>query len=339
MLTLSEVGWSSIASGVWPDKHLVDGRKFNTDPGQATKNGYLDFITRIETAAPSLNTYLASDWVNIGTTANGGPIFGSAMDASDNFTVAEEKLELWDAGDVQVTKAASSRLRRANPDASFVYLGVVDETAHLVGSATQSYKDAIATTDRRVGQVLRAVRSRPSYPFESWTVLVTTDHGQRALDEPSLVSHLSQTPLEITSFVIGAGPGLGAKVKKPLVVDVAPTVLRQLGLAVRPSWKLDGRPLARAAGRPRRSWRCGRGARAGSPPRFGSRVRPPGVRSLVLRLPAGVKVRGPVTALVNGRPVSRRVGRRTIVTRFSPRAVRKLSLRRGRTGKSDGEAT
>ena len=84
VLTLSEVGWSSIASGVWPDKHLVDGRKFNMDPGQATKNGYLDFITRIETAAPAFDTYLASDWVNLGTTENGGPIFGSAMDASFN---------------------------------------------------------------------------------------------------------------------------------------------------------------------------------------------------------------------------------------------------------------
>ena len=49
-LTLSEVGWSSIASGVWDDKHGVDGTKLNMDPGQATKNGYLDFLTRIENA-------------------------------------------------------------------------------------------------------------------------------------------------------------------------------------------------------------------------------------------------------------------------------------------------
>ena len=210
VLTLSEVGWSSIASGVWPAKHGVDGRKFNRDPGQATKNGYLDFITRIETAAPSLDTYLASDWVNIGTTENGGPIFGSAMDARFNVAIAEEKLELWNAGDVKVTQAASRHLRSADPDASFVYLGLVDETAHLVGSATPAYADAIATTDRRIGQLLRAVRSRPSYPFESWTVLVTTDHGQRPLDEPSLVSHLSQTPLEVTSFVAGSGPASAA---------------------------------------------------------------------------------------------------------------------------------
>jgi hypothetical protein len=45
-LTLSEVGWSSIASGVWDDKHGVDGSKLNMDPGQATKNGYLDLTSR-----------------------------------------------------------------------------------------------------------------------------------------------------------------------------------------------------------------------------------------------------------------------------------------------------
>ena len=60
VLTLSEVGWSSIASGVWPDKHGVDGRKFNMDPKQATKNGYLDFLTRVQRGEPRLDTYLAS---------------------------------------------------------------------------------------------------------------------------------------------------------------------------------------------------------------------------------------------------------------------------------------
>src|SRR5687767_682842 len=38
--TLSEVGWSSIATGVWPAKHGVKGYLLNNDPGQSTKNGY-----------------------------------------------------------------------------------------------------------------------------------------------------------------------------------------------------------------------------------------------------------------------------------------------------------
>ena len=228
-----------------------------------------------------------------------------------------------------MTQAASSRLRRADPDASFVYLGVVDETAHLVGSATPAYADAIATTDRRIGQLLRAVRSRPSYPFESWTILVTTDHGQRPLDEPSLVSHLSQTPLEITAFVAALGPGLGAKSQ-----EAARRGRRSHASSVSSGCR-SGRPgsstAVRCRGRaepPRRSSRCAEAApRAASPSRSGWAARLPGVRSVVLRLPAGVEVAGSVRALVNGRPVSAAPsGPRTIVARFSARALRRLSL-------------
>ena len=177
-ITLSEVGWSTIASGVWDDKHGVDGTKFNMDPGQATKNGYLDFLTRIENQRGRLSTYLASDWDNIGLAENGGPIFGTAMDSNFAARVPAETIDNWNRGDAAVTDAATRYLQRGNPDASFVYLGLVDETAHLAGSATPTYAAAIRTTDARIGRLLRAVRSRPTYQFESWTILVVTDHGQ-----------------------------------------------------------------------------------------------------------------------------------------------------------------
>jgi predicted AlkP superfamily pyrophosphatase or phosphodiesterase len=178
-LTLSEVGWSSIASSVWDDKHGVDGSKLNKDPGQATKNGYLDFLTRIENRRSRLSTFLASDWDNIGLPLNGGPIFGTARDTNFSARVPAETIDNWDRGDEEVTDASARYLLHGNADASFVYLGLVDETAHLAGSATPTYANAIATTDARIGRLLRAVRARPSYPFERWTILVVTDHGQR----------------------------------------------------------------------------------------------------------------------------------------------------------------
>ena len=141
---------------------------------------------------------------------------------------------------------ASRYLRRGDPDAGFVYLGLVDETAHLVGSALPPYAASIATTDARIGRILNAIRSRPSYPFEAWTVLVTTDHGQRPFDFPSVASHIGGTPLEETSFVFGAGPGLGKRSGQPKIVDIAPTVLHQLGIGVPASWNLDGRSLSAA---------------------------------------------------------------------------------------------
>ena len=122
-LTLSEVGWSTIASGVWEDKHGVDGHLLNMDPGQATKNGYLDFLTRVERSRPSLSTFLASDWDNIGLPLNGGPIFGSAMDVKFTPRVPSETIDNWNRGDAAVTTAAERYLRHGDPDAGFVYLG------------------------------------------------------------------------------------------------------------------------------------------------------------------------------------------------------------------------
>ena len=92
--TLSEVGWSTIATGVWPAKHGVRGYFLNMDPGQATKNGYLDFLSLIERERPQLSTFLASDWANIGLHESGGPIFGDSIDARSAVGGREHAREL-----------------------------------------------------------------------------------------------------------------------------------------------------------------------------------------------------------------------------------------------------
>jgi hypothetical protein len=336
-LTLSEVGWSSIASGVWEDKHGVDGTKLNMDPGQATKNGYLDFLTRIENTRSRLSTFLASDWDNIGLAKNGGPIFGTAMDANFAASVPVETIDAWNQGDEQVTRAASRYLRAGDPDAGFVYLGLVDETAHLAGSATPTYANAIATTDKRIGRLLAAVRSRPSYPFESWTILVTTDHGQRPLDEPSPISHFGDTPLERTVFVFGEGPGLGPGVRKPSVIDILPTVLHQLGLRTPKSWKIDGRSLS-SARQPSSS--ASASVRRG---RLVARVKlgaaPRGVRTVTFRLPAGARVTGGTVVRANGRPAGYVTAGRGVAVSLPGGRLRTLSLAADVAGKRSGSLT
>jgi hypothetical protein len=329
-LTLSEVGWSSIAGGVWEDKHGVDGSKLNMDPGQATKNGYLDFLTRIERSRSALSTFLASDWDNIGLPLNGGPIFGSAMDASFNARVPAETIENWNAGDAAVTAAAERYLRHGDPDAGFVYLGLVDETAHLAGSATPTYAAAIRTTDQRIGRLLRAVRARPTFPFESWTILVTTDHGQRPLTEPSVISHFGKTKLELTSFVFGTGPGLTARVKKPLIVDINPTVLHQLGLRVPRSWNLDGHTLSKAKPPSSAAARLS-GKRLTAKLKLGSRPR---AGRLGLHLPA--RIQGSALVRLNGKAVSTETAGRSLYMTVRGR-LRTISLTanlRGRIGSS-----
>jgi hypothetical protein len=327
-LTLSEVGWSSIASGVWEDKHGVDGHLLNMDPKQATKNGYLDFLTRVERSRPSLNTFLASDWDNIGLPLNGGPIFGSAIDKNFSARIPSETIENWNNGDAAVTKAATRYLRHSDPDVSFVYLGLVDETAHLAGSATSTYSNAIATTDKRIGALLGAVRRRPTFPFESWTIIVVTDHGQRPLSEPSLVSHFGKTKLELTSFLIGSGPGLDRRVTKPLVVDILPTVLHQVGLRVPASWKIDGHTLSKATPPSSATARL-RGHRLTARLRLGAALR---AGRLGLHLPARF---GDVSVRENGAPATVTLARRSIYLRFRGR-LRTVSLSADLVGRGSG---
>ncbi len=227
------MGWSTIATGVGPEKHGVNGFKLNMDPGQATKNGYLDFLDRAQRSRPSLSTFLASDWANIGLHQNGGPIFADSGTDARYSLAAEDTIDSYDTGDQAGTDVAARYLVTANPDAGFVYLGVVDETAHAVGSATPDYPAAIARTDTRIGQMLGAIRSRPNYGAERWTVIVTTDHGQQNFNFGSIASHGGGTELERTSFVIAAGPGIPGSLanRTPGVVDINPTVQHQLGLS------------------------------------------------------------------------------------------------------------
>lgn len=303
-LTLSEVGWSSIAAGVWPAKHGVDGYQLNRDPGQATKNGFSDFLTLIEAADPKRRTFLTSDWANIGLRENGGPIFGEAAD--DTFaTASADSVEAYDAGDEQVTVDTVRLISQKDPDAGFAYYGVIDEVAHLVGSATPAYEAAIERTDARVGRLLAAIRGRSSSRRERWLVLVTTDHGQQAFAFPSLVSHGGGTAIERTSFMTVAGFGApDAPTGQPAIVDVAPTVLTYLGLPVPAN--LDGTPLLQAPKVPRPTLRT-RGrlvivrAPNGSPPLKRVRVGKRTVKRVGRRIAVRAKGKRVVAVDVDGR--------------------------------------
>ncbi|MFD0349945.1 alkaline phosphatase family protein [Kitasatospora aburaviensis] len=78
--------------------------------------------------------------------------------------------------DEEVTREAVHVLATADPEASFVYLGAVDETAHFLGCG-EEYRASMRTADERLGRLLGAVRSRPGHADEAWTVIVVTDHG------------------------------------------------------------------------------------------------------------------------------------------------------------------
>ncbi|MGA4993447.1 alkaline phosphatase family protein [Nonomuraea bangladeshensis] len=230
--TDSGPGWSSIATGVWPDKHGVVDNAF-TDPRFLK---FPDFLTRAKNARPDLVTSAFFSWAAL---AEHGA-FGPAIDhrfVLDGYTCEGG----WSAADERVTAEAERHLGEDDPDAVFVYLGDTDEVAHELGPHCPEYAAALQTQDAYLGRLLDAVRARPAYREERWTVLVTTDHGH--VDEGG---HGGVSDEERTVFVIAHHLGRdlgGRRLAAPRLVDVGPTALAALGVPIEPAWDLDGAPL------------------------------------------------------------------------------------------------
>ncbi|OKI56228.1 alkaline phosphatase family protein [Streptomyces sp. MJM1172] len=229
--TSSGPGWSTIATGVWPDKH---GVKDNSFTGK-NYTAHPDFLTRAENAKPSLNTYAAADWEPVTSTDQNGPIFSAKVDKRLSLKGDRDG---YGAEDPKIAAAAAAELRDQNPDASFVYLGQVDSAGHSYGAASQQYLDAIGRVDTLVGQLLTAVQSRPTYAQENWKILVTTDHGHTDAG-----GHGGSTLQERGTFVIAKGAGIPAgSVREDVkLTDVAATALAQVG--VNPGSAIDGVPV------------------------------------------------------------------------------------------------
>lgn len=218
--TVSGPGWSTILTGVGPGKHHVRdnyfrGRRFDRYP---------DVLTRVEHARPALATAGFSIWDPVTEI-----ILGRAVDRRVDRRV-----------DNEVTSAASRYLRSARADATFVHLCEVDHAGHAHGADSAEYAAALGRVDRRIGRLLRAVRSRASYDGEDWLVLVTADHGMRPRG-----GHGGGTPAERRTFVVAVGDGIrpGSRSRAVGVTDLAPTILDHLGIRVRRQWGLDGRAL------------------------------------------------------------------------------------------------
>ncbi len=235
--SVSGPSWSSMLTGVWPEKHGVTNNNF-TGRDYAT---YPSFLMRVEAARPELATFAALDWVPLAELeSEPGPVLPAAIDVRE---VVDGYDLGWPEADGEIAARAARHLGEADPDAMFVYFGHPDETSHRHGSIGAEYRDAIALADTHVGMVVDAMRARPSFADEDWLVLISTDHGRRADG-----GHGGDSPEEMTIFILASGPATeGWPPPGPaFIVDVAATALDHLGIEIDPDRGLDGVPLGEA---------------------------------------------------------------------------------------------
>ncbi|SCD66061.1 haloacid dehalogenase superfamily, subfamily IA, variant 3 with third motif having DD or ED [Streptomyces sp. TverLS-915] len=229
--TMSGPCWATVVTGVRIAKHAV----WSNDFSGHRLDVFPDFTTRLA-RQDGLRTYVAAAWEPLVTIADGGPMFRHPSRLSHHAPAADTPAD-WEDADEAIVRDAVQVLTHEDPAASFVYLGAPDETAHHLGCG-DAYQRSVEAADRRLGLLLAALRARPAYDQEAWTVLVVTDHGHR--DEGGHGGYGAQ---ERTAWLAAAGPDLtaGARPTRPVRhEDVAAQVYAALGRTPDSHWTLDG---------------------------------------------------------------------------------------------------
>lgn len=241
-LTFSGPNWSTIASGIHFDKHQT----LDNDYKNSGISKWPDFMSRAKGAKSDLICARLVTW-----------------DAIEKFQPTDADFHAYydtkSGADAACTTSATQLLTGQSKDLAkdldvlFYYLGDVDHVGHAKGFSPQSepYMAAIHKADEQVGQVLKAMRSRPNYAKENWLIVVTADHGG-SMDK----GHHGNTAERRTIPFIVWNKDVPAKelLPAPKNVDVARTILQFLDVSIDPAWQLDGRargfnetPLAPAA--------------------------------------------------------------------------------------------
>ena len=218
-ITISGPCWSSMFCGVHRNKHGVTGNTF----AGSNYTQYPHFFKRLEESCD----------IQTASFVNWSPL---------NVTILQNGADKLVTGvpDAQVASEAAAYIQSADPDVVIVAFDEVDGAGHAngFGPNVPAYVAKIEQTDVLLGQVLAAVRARPTYANEDWLVTITSDHGGTPDG-----SHGRDIPEHrLVNFVVsGASTARGTIISPaPEIVDLPATIFTFLGLPINPAWGWDG---------------------------------------------------------------------------------------------------
>lgn len=244
--TISAVGYNTMLTGVWANKHNVFGNT-NLSP-----NYNYWSIFRIAKAQPKpLTTAIFSSWTDNRTVllGEGKPETGNlkidyVRDGYDldkeNFPDKEKDLHVFDY-DERTSIEAEKCIRENAPDLSWVYLWYTDDASHIYGNGSY-FDEYILKAGEQIDRVWKAVQYRQKNFGEDWMIIVTTDHGRTVNGH----GHGGQSARERATW-IATNQKVNKRFKecKAAMVDINPTVCEFLGMAVpeQVAWERDGIPF------------------------------------------------------------------------------------------------
>lgn len=243
--TISAVGYTSLMTGTWANKHNVYGN--------AIKNPnykYWTVFRMLRESRPDSKLGVFSTWEDNRTKILGEGLeetnelkIDFAFDGYEKDTLLfphDSKKIYLDRIDAVVTSKASKTILREAPDLSWVYLEYTDAVGHTFGDGPEM-DAAVRAADARVGQIWAAVQVRMRETSENWFLIVTTDHGRTA---DTGKDHGGQSEREREIWMVTNAKNLKSDFlgRKPEMVDVVPTLIDFFEMEVpkKVSRKLDG---------------------------------------------------------------------------------------------------
>lgn len=242
--TISAVGYNSLLTGTWVNKHNV----WDNDIA-APNYHYYNIFRLLKERNPEKTTAVFSTWLDNRTklvgsdSADAGKIMPEYYyDGMELDTVRfphDTAGYFYHVIDEAVTDTADTNIRRHAPDLSWVYLEYTDEMGHRHGNSKE-LTDAVKMLDKQLGRIWAAIQYRQKHFNEDWQIWITTDHGR----EENGYGHGGQGDRERTTWIATNAQRLNPyfKTGNPGIVDIMPTMLKHLRLTVSRSleFELDG---------------------------------------------------------------------------------------------------
>ncbi|MNQ18649.1 phosphoglyceromutase [compost metagenome] len=245
--TISAVGYNSLLTGTWVNKHNVWGNEI-----EAPNYSYWNVFRLLKNQYPNKKTAIFSTWED-----NRTKLIGSNAKAAGNFqpdfvfdgyeldTIRfphDEHGDFYNKIDNYVIDNACKTIAASAPDLSWIYLEYTDEMGHRHGDSPKFF-NALNQLDLQIGRLYTAIQKREKENNEEWLVIITTDHGRDTFG----YHHGGQTNRERNTWIATNYAGMNDYFKKqqPGIVDITPTILRFLNVAPNQNqqFEIDGVPM------------------------------------------------------------------------------------------------
>src|ERR1043166_475711 len=180
--TISAVGYNSLLTGTWVDKHNV----WDNDIA-APNYFYWNIFRFFKTQYPQKKTAVFSTWLDNRTKLVGSEVKEAGNLQPDYYLDGLELDTIHYAHDTAgyfyhpiddaITDTASSYIKRFAPDLTWVYLEYTDEMGHRHGNS-KIFDGAVMMMDKQIQRIWEAIQYREKNFNEDWVIYITTDHGR-----------------------------------------------------------------------------------------------------------------------------------------------------------------